>query len=150
MLEKLLIICFSSRPFLLFNIVLKLIWYPSTTYIASLCSFASSCTYTDLTGLFSSLLDWVQRCCNYAQPHFCQFLFLLALKWISNYREFKWFHKALNSVYWETFVTFHCSSASAAIGQTCSFWSSLLVVSQIFLPLTALQKIKKKTQLKLV
>lgn len=143
MLEKLLIIGYSSCPFLLFNILSKLIWYLSTTYIASLCSFASSCTYTDLTGLFSSLLDWVQCCCNYAQPHFCKFLFLLALKWISNYREFKWFHKTLNSVYWETFVTFHCSSASAAIGQTCSFWSSLLVITQIFLPLTALQKIKK-------
>lgn len=148
MLEKFLIIGYSSCPFLL-NILSKFIWYLYTTYIASLRSFASSSTYGDLIGLISSLLDWVfyQCCCNYTmlQPHFCKFLFLLALKWISNYKEFEWFHKTLNSVYWEIFVMFHCPSASAAIGQTCSFWSSLLLITQIFLPLTASQKVEKKS-----
>lgn len=66
MLEKFLIFGYSSYPFLLFNILSKLIWYLSTTYTASLRSLASSCTYTGLTGLISSLLDWVlyQYCCN--------------------------------------------------------------------------------------
>lgn len=39
---------------------------------------------------------------------------------------------------------FYCSSASAAIGRTCSFLSSLLLITQIFLPLTASQKMQKK------
>lgn len=152
MLEKFPIIGYSSCPFLLFNISSKLIWYLSTTYIASLRSFASPCTYTNLIGLTSSpLVRGRYQCCrNYAmlQPHHCKFLFLLALKWISNYREFEWLHETLNSVYWETFVMFHCSSASAAIGQTCFFWSSLLLITQFFFHLQLHKKWSSPPQLK--
>lgn len=135
--------------FSLFNILSKLIWYPSTTYTAS--SFASSCTYTDLTGLISSLLYWVlyQCCCNYAmlKPHFCKFLFPLALKWILNYREFEWFHKTLNSVYWETFVNVSLLLSKCSYRTNMFFLKFLTINNSIFSSTYRFTKKMNKTPL---